>query len=432
MTTFDEILPKVTKILLPYSEEVKRIAPIYINRDLNGRVRLIVAEKWEEDAQAHTTLDSITQAMFEQLGAHAFPANQAIFFEEDIDAVKTDCFAAPLEEIAGVFVIDRLTTESNWSTISPIAAGVPRVVFFSIKGGVGRSTAMAATAWSLAQSGKRVLVLDLDLESPGLSSSLLPSDRRPTFGITDWLVEDLANNGKAVLDHMVATSSLTHDGDIYVVPAHGKDAGEYVSKLGRAWMPKVTTDGRQSWSQRLQGLINTLEERIKPDIILIDSRAGIDEVSSACVTDLGASLVLLFAIEGEQTWSGYRILFQNWLKTGVAREIRERLQLVGALIPELDSAAYFSSLQEDAWNLFIEELYDETAMGANDGWSFDKIDEEAPHSPWPIRWHRGFAALRSMHGRLNGIDPKEINNIFGDLIAGITRITTRQDTNNDE
>jgi hypothetical protein len=179
-------------------------------------------------------------------------------------------------------------------------------------------------------------------------------------------------------------------------------------------------------------LINTLEERIKPDIILIDSRAGIDEVSSACITDLGASLVLLFAIEGEQTWSGYRILFQNWLKTGVAREIRERLQLVGALIPELDSAAYFSSLQEDAWNLFIEELYDETAMGANDGWSFDKIDEEAPHSPWPIRWHRGFAALRSMHGRLNGIDPKEINNIFGDLIAGITRITTREDTNNDE
>jgi Mrp family chromosome partitioning ATPase len=58
-------------------------------------------------------------------------------------------------------------------------------VFFSIKGGVGRSTALAATAWRLAQAGKRILVLDLDLESPGLSSSLLSPDRQPVYGITD-------------------------------------------------------------------------------------------------------------------------------------------------------------------------------------------------------------------------------------------------------
>ena len=435
MTTFDEILPKLVVIFQVHSAEIQRIAPVYVNRDLNGRVRLIVAERWGEEPAARTTLDAVAQAMFEQLGAHAFPASQIILFEEDIDTVKHGCFAARLADVDGVWIIERLATEGNWSTISPIALGVPRVVFFSIKGGVGRSTAMAATAWSLAQSGKRVLVLDLDLESPGLSSSLLPSDRRPTFGVTDWLVEDLVDNGDAVLMDMIASSTLSHDGDIYVVPAHGVNPGEYVSKLGRAWMPKVAADGqRESWSQRLQRLLNTLEEKLKPDLILIDSRAGIDEVASACVTDLGATLVLLFAIEGEQTWSGYRILFRHWRTTGVVREIRERLQLVGAVIPELGGAEYFSALRESAWTLFSEELYNEVAPGevaSGDIWSFDESEEGAPHSPWPIRWHRSFAALRSLHTRLDGIDSNEVSSIFGDLIIGIARTATTEDMRHD-
>jgi hypothetical protein len=299
-------------------------------------------------------------------------------------------------------------------------------VFFSIKGGVGRSTAMAATAWALAQSGKRVLVLDLDLESPGLSSSLLPDDMRPTYGITDWLVEDLVDNGDVVFNAMVTTSPLSHDGEIYVVPAHGSAPNEYVAKLGRAWMPKISTEGlRESWSQRLQRLLKALEERLEPDVVLIDSRAGIDEVASACVTDLGANLVLLFALDGEQTWSGYRILFQHWHTTGVVHNIRERLQLIGALVPELDSAEYFSGLRERAWSLFAEELYDEVAAGEpaiGETWSFDDSDEGAPHFPWMIRWHRGFAALRSMHTRLEGVDSQEVEAIFGPLITGLTNI----------
>ena len=190
MTTFDTILPKLASIFQPHAAELHRISPVYVNRDLNGKIRLIVAECWEKDTQARHALDTIVQATFEQLGAHAFPASQAIIFEDSIDVVEHGYFAAPLADVDGVRVIDRLATEGNWSTISPISAGVPRVVFFSIKGGVGRSTAMAATAWALAQSGKRVLVIDLDLESPGLSSSLLPNERRPLFGVTDWLVED--------------------------------------------------------------------------------------------------------------------------------------------------------------------------------------------------------------------------------------------------
>src|SRR3954452_16771788 len=42
------------------------------------------------------------------------------------------------------------------------------VTFYSYKGGVGRSMAVANTAVLLAQKGRRVLVVDWDLEAPGL------------------------------------------------------------------------------------------------------------------------------------------------------------------------------------------------------------------------------------------------------------------------
>jgi hypothetical protein len=278
----------------------------------------------------------------------------------------------------------------------------------------------------MAQAGQRVLVLDLDLESPGLSSALLPAERRPTYGICDWLVEDLVDNGDAVLSDMTASSTLARDGEIWVVPAHGRDPGAYVSKLGRAWMPKMQRDGRrEAWSQRLSRLIDALEARWQPDVILIDSRAGIDEIASSCVTGLGAQLVLLFALNGDQTWTGYRMLFQHWLSSGVAEVIRERLQVVAAMVPELGTAEYVDELRELSFDLFTDELYDEIPPGEIIGerWNFDLDNEGAPHAPWLIRWHRGFAALRSLHSRLETVDAQEVQAVFGHFLDGLNDLT---------
>jgi hypothetical protein len=239
MIVFDDVLPRLAQILTPHMDALKPIQPIYINRDLNGRVRLIVHEKWRDVPPVSTVLDNIVREMHRVLTPHAYPAEQAVLWESDLSSITISQTSFVLEDCPSIRVIDRMAVEGDWSNIAPIATTVPRVVFFSIKGGVGRSSALAATAWALAEQGKRVLVLDLDLESPGLSSSLLPSDRRPSKGIADWLVEDLVNNGDTVLDDMVAESALSRDGEISIVPAHGRDPGEYIAKLGRAWMPKV-------------------------------------------------------------------------------------------------------------------------------------------------------------------------------------------------
>ncbi|PDW02513.1 ParA family protein [Candidatus Viridilinea mediisalina] len=434
MTTFDQIVPTIRNLLQSHGDALARLGPLIVNRDLNSRVRLIVGKTTiRDDPEAMALLTTLTQQMTAMLGPHAFPPDRTLLFEEQLESVLDGLPSFTLDGLDGIRVVDRLATETNWASIAPPTTGASRIVFFSIKGGVGRSTALAASAWALAQQGKRVLVLDLDLEAPGLSSALLPNERRLDYGIADWLVEDLVDNGDTVFEQMVATSTLAHDGEIYVVPAHGRDPGEYVAKLGRVWMPKVSIEGRrEGWSQRLQRLMNALEQRWQPDVILIDSRAGIDEVASACVTDLGANLVLLFAIHAEQTWTGYRILFRHWRNAGVTRSIRERLQLVGAMIPELDHTIYLERLREEAWDTFTEELYDGVPAGvvAADLWSFDRADEAAPHAPWAVRWHRNWAAVRSLHGRIERVDSTEIDTIFGPLIAGIRAVAANEEAPN--
>ena len=431
MTTFDEVLPKLALIFREHQADIATLNPILVNRDLNGRVRLIVDERLESEDQPLAALSRITRSMEIVLAPHAYPAKQAVIFESHLAEMLHKETSFPLEGTHGVYVVDRLATEGNWASISAPSTTIPRVVFFSIKGGVGRSTAMTAAAWMLAESGKRVVVMDLDLESPGLSSSLLPADRRPTYGIVDWLIEDLVDNGQAVFDSLVATSGLSHNGEILIVPAHGAAPGEYIAKLGRVWMPKTSPSGvREPWSKRLRRLIQQLEDRWLPDIILIDSRSGIDEVSSACLTDLLASTILLFAVDGDQTWSGYEVLFQHWRKSNVVHAIRERLQIVGSMIPEIGAENYFEDLKERSWDAFSRDLYDEVPAGVvatGEGiWSFDESDESAPHFPWPIRWTRGFASLRSLHSRFESVSRDEVQSIFGHLIDGIDPSLGRQ------
>jgi hypothetical protein len=436
MTTFDELLPALAEIIQDRRSELHPFLPILINRDLNGRIRLILDASHQPNPEAPSyPLLLLAEAIHTRLMPHVGQPGQILLFEEDLKRLMQTSSPFLLldrdgQALPGVHVADRLAQEATWESIEDPSTAVPRVVYYSIKGGVGRSTALAASAWALAEAGKRVLVLDLDLESPGLSSSLLPADRQPAFGITDWLVEDLLGNGDAVIQDLYALSPRSRKGDILVVPAHGRDPGEYISKLGRVWMPSFQADGsRQMWSVRLSRLLCELESRHHPDIVLIDSRAGIDEIASACVTDLGASCIYLFALDGLQTWTGYRLLFQHWLQHGVTQKIREQFQLVGAMMPtwhdQIQQAK--EELSEQSYNLFLESLYDEqpaTNIDLEDlyPFSFALEDSKAPHYPLFIPWNQSFAAIQSHHARFEGVDPRMVELVFGELIDDLKEL----------
>jgi len=70
--------------------------------------------------------------------------------------------------------------------------------FYSFKGGVGRSMALAAVAYEFAKRGLRVLTINFDLEAPGLERYFFESDRATQVRQHPGLI-DLLNTYKRAL-----------------------------------------------------------------------------------------------------------------------------------------------------------------------------------------------------------------------------------------
>ena len=368
-------------------------AAVYVIRDLFGKIGLSISEDAHSDA-LQEALDRLSSALAESLGAHGRPAERTVVWVDP--ELLRELRSTAREITPGVFWVDRLVVGDEWWTVGEERPqGEPvRYTLHSVKGGMGRSTTAAVVAWHLARRGEDVLAVDFDIESPGLASAI-EEKAQPTFGVADWFVEELVEQGNIVVDQMVAQPAWTRDleGNVWVAPAHGRDPGEYLAKLGRVYMDTAA----DPWVARMQRLLADLETNLKPSVVLVESHSGLHDIAAATVTDIGAH-VLLFAVDSASAWTGYDILFNHWKTRGLAPKIRERLSIVSALTPELETERYLAGFREKAWDLFRDSLYDPLSGGAEspDAVSYGFSAEDAPHSPLVIRWNRGLAAGSSL------------------------------------
>lgn len=312
---FDDSLPQLVKCLkAAYAGELSAAEPIVI-RDFEGRLGVIL------DIPA-ADIDSLNSAVAECLGPYARPDNPVRARNSaDVSRIIEEAPAAPVLNIGGLNVrlLDRRIVGADWMRRPVLEPGaIPRIAFVSIKGGVGRSTALSIAATHLAQAGLRVLTVDLDLEAPGLGPTLLKSDELPPYGVVDWLVE----NGLSGIDGMfradcIGKSSLL-DG-ISVVPAFGSQTVDHpanaLAKIARASLEDIRDATPLSLRDQLQEMLTSFEATGDYDVVLIDGRAGLHETTAAPVLGLGAK-VLLFGINEPQTFQGYAFLFAH---------IRERI-----------------------------------------------------------------------------------------------------------
>ncbi|WP_423598828.1 KGGVGR-motif variant AAA ATPase [Roseateles sp. MS654] len=242
-------------------------------RDVFGRLRFAINT---EAAVYPDTALRILKETQTKLGAFAtsdeiltrdsFTFPDKVFNDADWHRTRVDLGYDDDGENLGEIVIDlldRQITGQDWLRPAQERSQTRRAhrfVFFGLKGGVGRSTALCMTAWGLARAGKRVLLIDLDLESPGLSSLVLPQERMADFGVIDWLVEDAVGQGNAILPRMVAASPLgesTVDA-VRVASAIGNGEIDYIAKLARAYADVPTAEGPKRLGQRLKRLIELL------------------------------------------------------------------------------------------------------------------------------------------------------------------------------
>ncbi len=388
---------------------IRRVDPqqrVVLVRDVRGALRAAFKNDFETRAAIDEALE---QELGKYYGGPSLVGTQMLAPEA--------IFQAPdLRKQDGVWVLERTVTGDDWNR-PPLSAGPhpPRVTFYGLKGGVGRSTALVVAAQRLAQQGRKVLVIDLDLESPGVSSFMLPPDSIE-FGVVDWLVEGAVDNADEALLGQLAHLSPLGDAtgnNIRVVPC-GAVGPDYLAKLSRAYLC-LMDEQPITFADRIGQLIERLEATLKPDVVLLDSRAGLHDIAAVAVTRLDAQ-TLLFAANSQQSWDGYRSLFAQWATTPpVALQVRQRLKMVAAQVPETERKTYLSRYTQKAYDAF-NALYTEQSADDDDAFNFDVFDTDAPHSPLPIYWSREFQDWDPL---ASAITPAQISAAYDPFVDGL-------------
>lgn len=202
------------------------------------------------------------------------------------------------------------------------------ITFYSYKGGTGRSMALANVAWILASAGKRVLMIDWDLEAPGLHRYfhpfLLDKNLTASPGIIDFMV-DFASAA------LTQPSAAKSEPSATPAPANSSDRPWFYSQadllryaVSLRWQkfPKPGTldfvpAGRQdlgypirvnsfSWKQFYENLgggifLEAAKDTLRReyDYTLIDSRTGVSDTSGICTIQMPDELVVCFTLNSQ-------------------------------------------------------------------------------------------------------------------------------------
>ena len=181
------------------------------------------------------------------------------------------------------------------------------VTFYSYKGGVGRSFALANVGTLLGRWGFRVLCIDWDLEAPGLphyfnsvsrteATSVLVDDGVP--GLVESF-SDFQLNPKSKLDwnDRIILLSNTLTPGVSMLKAGRVDA-TYSKRLHKLDWKKLYNS---SLGEALEDIFEHLRQEY--DFILIDSRTGVTDFSGITNSQLPDILVFLFT-SNEQSLEG--------------------------------------------------------------------------------------------------------------------------------
>jgi hypothetical protein len=396
MITFDTSVQKLACLVQQHGLNVADSEGVFI-RDMRGRLVFLARRELEDAimAKINGAVSADLKPYISPIGAvadrrtpgtaRALEATERILLRIQPDGAGEGICVA---------ILDRRSTGIDWiHAPEDLAIETPRLVFSSLKGGVGRSTALSVLAAELAGRGRSVLVIDLDLEAPGLGSMLVEPDATPKFGSLDFYVEDgLRAVDDSFLQDAVGASWLgAGRGRVDVVPSYGaitlNNPREVIAKLSRAYLEGEDEKGEpRSFLSRTQCLVSRLAKIRRYDAILIDARSGLHETTAASILGLGAD-VLLFGVNQPQTFLGYRILLSNLARLPVndpERDWRYRLRMMQAKSESSENVATYRSRMFDLFdNCFYSKVSD-AGDPIEQGFRFGIDDNEAPHFAIPI------------------------------------------------
>lgn len=308
---FDDSLPALASVIEIEFGNTALTSGVAV-RDITGRLAFVLSSEFDPEL-----VERVKKLLQHALGPYA-RNDRLLVTPSDFGAeslLKSPSALSIKVNDSSIRLIDRRLVGADWlRTPANKAPPPPRFVFASLKGGVGRSTALAITAAHLASAGKRILAIDLDMEAPGLGSLLLDEGTLPEFGLIDALVENgLGPLDEAFLADLVGPSDLAdRHGRIDIIPAFGRrsvrNPGDVLSKIARAYTEDIRPDGSiASILDQVAELVNRFSDPTRYDAILVDARAGLHETTATAILGLGAE-VFLFGLDEPQTFQGYAAL----------------------------------------------------------------------------------------------------------------------------
>ena len=224
--------------------------------------------------------------------------------------------------------------------------------FYSFKGGVGRTMALVNAAVALAKRGRRVLVVDFDLEAPGLDTFDIFRSPKQVPGVVDFVAEYLLSGQAPKLDRFVSEAAGVGDdgGALWSMPSGAQHAA-YAANLNQIDWGALYE--RHEGYLLFEDLKEQWKQVLRPDYVLIDSRTGHTDTGGICTRQLPDAVAILF-FPNDQNLRGLTTVVHD-IRSEVEGPRRKEIDLhfVMSNVPDLDDE---DSILEEKIDAFREQL----------------------------------------------------------------------------
>lgn len=169
----------------------------------------------------------------------------------------------------------------------------------SFRGGTGKSNITANLATLFARAGKRVGVVDTDIQSPGIHVLFGLTEEQMPIALNDYL------HGKCEIQKTAYDVTRGGGGAIFLIPSSIR-AGEITRVLREGYDVDRLTDG-----------LRRLQTDLKLDILMIDTHPGLNEETLLAIA-LSDSLVIVMRPD-QQDFQGTTVTVEVARKLGVPK-----------------------------------------------------------------------------------------------------------------
>lgn len=177
----------------------------------------------------------------------------------------------------------------------------------SFRGGTGKSNLTANIAVAVASQGKRVAIVDTDIQSPGIHVLFGLDEEEFTYALNDYLWEKCTPKDAAydVTSHVKMADGAIADisGTVYLVPSSLK-AGEIARVLREGYDVGLLNDG-----------FHDLIDQLDLDYLFIDTHPGLNEETLLSIAISDRMVIIL------------RPDRQDFLGTAVTLEVAQKLDV---------------------------------------------------------------------------------------------------------